>query len=93
MADYDIPSDLLDLQRAYFAADQRVQESGEGFPSAIDIANQEAEISDEQRSALIEARAARLDLVSELYRHPWFDTVDNTHEARMALRKAARATG
>lgn len=77
MADYDIPDDLLALQRAYDQADAKVQELSVG---------------DEHREALKDARAERLRLVEEIHRHQFWGTVDNRHSADMALKKAARAT-
>lgn len=76
MADYDIPPDLLQLQRAYDQADARVQDLSVG---------------DEHREALKTARAERLHLVEELHRHPFWSSVDNRHSADMALKKAARS--
>lgn len=76
MADYDIPDDLLALQRAYDQADARVQELVDG----------------DDREALKAARAERLRLVEELHRHPFWSSVDNRHSADMALKKAARST-
>lgn len=77
MADYDIPDDLLALQRAYDQADARVQELSVG---------------DEHREALAAARQERLAAVEALHRHPFWGTVDNRHSADMALKKAARST-
>ncbi|WP_030506344.1 hypothetical protein [Microbispora rosea] len=75
MADYDIPDDLLALQRAYDQADAKVQE---------------LLVGDEHREALAAARQERLAAVEALHRHPFWETVDNRHSADMALKKAAR---
>ncbi|GII34641.1 hypothetical protein [Planotetraspora mira] len=92
MADYDIPADLLDARRAFDEAQAGVEAALVGLPSPVDIANQEAEISDEQQAEIDEARAAHLELTMLLRGHPWWKTVDNAHEAQMALQKAAKTT-
>jgi|GEM_PF-2849627 len=87
----EIPADLLDLQRAFYEADARVQEVADAMPSPVAVLAGEAEVSEGQREELAAARAERLRIVDELYRHPWFTTVDDPHKARMALQKAARS--
>ncbi|WP_204074728.1 hypothetical protein [Planotetraspora phitsanulokensis] len=88
---YAFPADLLQAQRDFFAAEARVKELCDALPSSIDVANMEAEITDEQREALQAARAEQLDLVMKLHRHEWWSTVDNRHLAGLELRKAAKA--
>ena len=90
MADYEFPDDLLAAQRAYYKADEHVQEATDEMPSSVDVLAGQAEVTEKQRAKLTKAREARLLLVDELYRHPWFKTVDDPHKARMALQKAAR---
>jgi hypothetical protein len=75
MADYDIPDDLLALQRAYDTADARVQELVDG----------------DDRDGLKAARDERLAAVEALHRHPFWSSVDNRHQADMALKQAARS--
>jgi hypothetical protein len=89
-ADYDIPEDLLEAQRAFYAADARVRAAADAMPPAAAVLAGEAEVSEEQRRELADARAERLRLVDILYRHPWFQQVDDAHKARTALQKAAR---
>jgi len=49
MADYEFPPDLLDQQRAYDAADARVQEVTDALPSAQDAL--EGAMTDEQKGS------------------------------------------
>ncbi|WP_436759312.1 hypothetical protein [Streptosporangium sp. V21-05] len=93
MADYEIPEDLIEAQRAFYEADERVQAATDAMPSSVAVLAREAAVSEEQREELAAARAERLRLVDVLYRHPWFQTVDDPHKARMALQKAARGEG
>jgi hypothetical protein len=88
---YQVPEDLVQAKRDFFAAEARVKELGDAMPSPVDVANLEAEISDEQRDALQAARAAELDIVMTLHRHEWWGTVDNQREAWVALDQAAKA--
>jgi hypothetical protein len=76
---YEFPEDLLQAQRDFFAAEARVKELCDALPSSIDVANMEAEITDEQREALQAARAEELDIVMKLHRHEWWSTVDSRH--------------
>jgi hypothetical protein len=74
---YEFPEDLLQAQRDFYAAEARVHELVDAMPSSVDVANLEAEVSDEQREALEAARATRMDIVMTLHRHPWWETVEN----------------
>jgi hypothetical protein len=85
-----IPDDLIDLQRRFFTADAECERIAATLPRSTDIAAGRAEISPEQRAELEQARAERLRLVQEIYRHHWWSMVPNAHEARMAVRAAAR---
>jgi hypothetical protein len=88
---YTFPEDLFQAQRDFFAAEARVKEICDAMPSSLDVANLEAEITDEQREALQVARAVQVDIVMKLHRHEWWSTVDNRYEAGLELRKAAKA--
>jgi hypothetical protein len=90
VADYEPPEGLIAAQRAYYEADAAVQEVTASLPSGIAIAAGEAAITPEQRAALDAARAERGRLVDALYAHPWFETVDDPHAARMELQRRAR---
>jgi hypothetical protein len=89
VADYDFPPDLIDLQRAYDAADRRCEEAAAASPSATDIAAGAAEDLS-ARAALDEARAERLELAVKLQGHSFWAKVDSRVEAKQALRAAAR---
>ncbi|MGA4989845.1 hypothetical protein [Nonomuraea bangladeshensis] len=93
MADYDLPDDLIAAQKAFYAAEARCQELVDAEPAATAVVALEAEISDEQRRALADAREQRLQLVETLHRHPFWATVDTSDRIKVqaALRKAARA--
>lgn len=91
MADFDFPADLLDLQRAWYAADTRCEEISASHPSGRDVAAGVAEVAEEQRAELAQARAERLDLTEKLQRHPWWLEAGDVFAAKQALRAAARA--
>lgn len=95
MADYDIPPDLIDAQKAFYAAEQRCQTLVDAEPAATAIVALEAEISDEQRQALAEAREERLQAVERIHRHPFWGTVEAGDRVKVQaqLRQAARADG
>lgn len=90
VADYGFPPDLIDLQRAFDAADRECVEISAAMPSGVEIV--EGNIGDiaEQQAALKEARARRLELAEALQRHSFWGTVDNRFKAKDALRNAAR---
>lgn len=90
MSDYNFPPDLLELQRAFFAADARCEDIAATHPRAVDIAAGEAALSEDQREKLEQARAERLRLVEALQDHGWWSTVAGVQAARAELRKAAR---
>ncbi|MER7361962.1 hypothetical protein [Nonomuraea wenchangensis] len=62
-------------------------------PAAMAVVALEAEISDEQRQALADARERRLEVVETLHRHSFWATVEPSDRIKVqtALRKAARA--
>lgn len=88
MSDFDFPADLLELQRAYNAADARCVEIGNALPGARAI----IEGADVDFTELGQARAERLDLAVQLQQHPWWETLDKSNRVngRLALRKAAQ---
>lgn len=93
MADFDFPPDLLDLQRAWYAANTRCVEAGAALPSGRDVAAGVAEPTEQQQAELAEARAERLRITEALQGHGWWVTVEAKHKlpAKAALRVAARA--
>lgn len=90
VADFDFPDDLLDLQRAWYAADIRCVEAGAALPPARDVAAGVAEPTTGQQAELSEARAERLRVTEALQGHSWWATVEDRFGAKAALRKAAR---
>lgn len=93
MADYELPQDLIDAQKAFYAAEERCQELVDAEPSPVSVAALEAELSDEQRQALAAAREERLQAVEALHRHPFWATVEvgDKMKVQAKLREAARA--
>jgi hypothetical protein len=92
VADFDIPVDLVELQRAWYAADVRCQEISVVLPRAADVVAGVAEPTGQQRDELTAARAERLRLSEALQGHGWWADVEPEHrlEAKAALRDAAR---
>lgn len=90
VADYDFPDDLLQLQRAFDAAEERCVELAAALPSGMEIAEGTAGDIAEQQDELQQERANRLDLVVKLQGHPWWEASGNRFQAKEALRKAAR---
>jgi hypothetical protein len=90
VADYDFPADLLEAQRAFWAADTRVEEIGALFPPPTAIADGTAAAPEELRQALHEARADRGRHLDVLYGHSWWGGVDDQNKAREALKATAR---
>lgn len=93
MADFDFPPDLLDLQRAWYAADARCVEAGAALPSGRDVAAGVAEPTAEQQAELVKARTERLRITEAMQDHGWWATVESKHRlaAKATLRKAARS--
>ena len=91
MANYEFPTDLIDAQQAFQAADAKVAEIHARMPRPTAIAAGEATISDELAQAHEEARAERGRVLDVLYGHPWWLEIPREeHEAaRTALRQAA----
>ncbi|MFG2091656.1 MULTISPECIES: hypothetical protein [unclassified Spirillospora] len=90
MDGYYIPGDLIAAQGAYQLADEQCERISGALPRSADIADGRAEITARQESELSTARRERLRLVEELNGHPWWNSVDNRHLAKQALRKVAR---
>ncbi len=91
MADFDIPADLLDLQRAFYAADAECERIGNALPSSTEIYRG----ADVDWTLLDQARAKRMEILDRLHAHPWFDSLEDSRRsaARIALRAAARSSG
>ena len=90
MTDFEFPADLLDLQRAWYAADARCVEIAASHPPAVDVVAGTARVTDEQHAELKAARAARWALTMDLQDHDWWGMVEDRLAAKAALRKAAQ---
>lgn len=91
MADFDIPADLLDLQRSWYRVDARCEKIASSLPRAVDVVAGVAEPSSEQQAELAAARAERLRVTEALQDHDWWTTMDDRLAAKAALRDAARS--
>lgn len=93
MADYELPDDLIEAQRAFYEAEKRCQELVDAEPAPTAIAALEAELSDEQRQALAAAREERLQAVEVLHRHRFWRDVQagDKMKVQAKLREAAKA--
>ncbi|MBO3751515.1 hypothetical protein J5X84_36045 [Streptosporangiaceae bacterium NEAU-GS5] len=91
MADLEFPPELIEAQRAYWAAERRVADIVARLPSGSAIALGQAAVSEEDRRELAAARAERGRLIDQLYGHPFWQGHAAPEHAREALRRAARA--
>ncbi|GAA3311233.1 MULTISPECIES: hypothetical protein [Nonomuraea] len=91
MADFDPPTDLLELKRAFNVIDARCEEISAALPSNVAVLEGKAEFDVERQAELVEARSDRLRLVEEINRHPWWSAVDDRHAAWRALHQAAQS--
>ncbi|MDP4501092.1 hypothetical protein [Nonomuraea turcica] len=89
MVDYEPPSDLIDLRKAFLASEAMLAELRQTHPAPTAIAAGEAELSDDQRVEWAAALDELRRLAEEIGRHAWWAQVDNRHSAWMALRRAA----
>jgi hypothetical protein len=87
VSSYDIPDKLVDLERAFLAAEARCAELAAAAPKAVDIAAG-AEWPDRDRWD--EAFAELQQAAAAVQGDEWWSTVDNRHEARAALLAAAK---
>ncbi|MER6581825.1 hypothetical protein [Nonomuraea sp. NPDC001023] len=93
MADYELPQDLIDAQKAFYEAEARCAELVAAEPSPVSVAALEAELSDEQRQTLATAREERLQIVERIHRHPFWKDVEagDRTKVQARLREAAKA--
>ncbi|MFD1935631.1 MULTISPECIES: hypothetical protein [Nonomuraea] len=90
MADLDLPEDVIQAQRAYDAADARVQELAAALPASVTVVNGEAAFDEQAMADLIEARSERMRMLEALRDLPWWGTVPSKLDANRQLRSAAR---
>jgi hypothetical protein len=91
MPEFDLPSDLIELQREFLALDATCERLSASLPSNLAVLEGEAEPDLQGQAELEEARTNRLRVVEEVNAHPWWSGVPDRHAAWMALRKAAKA--
>ena len=89
VADDEFPPDLLEAQRAYYAADARVQEVTAALPSSQEIL--EGAMTDEQRQLLAEVREQRLVALEVLNNNPWWAGRRDRYAAWRRLQEAVKA--
>jgi predicted phage gp36 major capsid-like protein len=87
MSDFD---DLVELRRAFVAAEERLFAAGRALPPHAAVVAGEAEAaSEEQRQAWRAAQDECRRLAVQIQTHPWWATVDSRQAAERALRDAA----
>ncbi|GAA2411130.1 hypothetical protein GCM10010404_81310 [Nonomuraea africana] len=92
MADFDLPSDLVELKREWFAVDDHCRKLAGALPSNVAVLEGKAERDMEGEAALAEARAERLRILEQINSHPWWEEkASDRHQAWIALAKAARS--
>ena len=81
----------MQLRVAFLRADRRCNDLANALPTARDIINGVAEVSDAQAEELTAARSERLNAVMGIHRHPWWGTLPASDQAgaRNALQEAA----
>ncbi|WP_158713402.1 hypothetical protein [Streptomyces sp. NRRL F-525] len=84
-----IPGDLVAARRTFTQALAHCEDITAGLPSGAEIAAGRAEITEEQRNRLWEARERCRRLVGEMHDHSWWDLAGDRHAAREALLAAA----
>ncbi|MET8338015.1 hypothetical protein ABZV14_39930 [Streptosporangium canum] len=61
------------------------------LPSAVGIAAQEADVTEEQQREFDEARAEQGRCIDAIYGHSWWDDIADKYATKVALQKAAKA--
>lgn len=91
MTAFDLPADLVDLQRRFYEMDARCEAIGRTHPRPTDVGAGLAVISAEQHTELAAARAERLEVVEALNDHDWWASVTPADRAaaKAALRQAS----
>ncbi|GAA2657666.1 hypothetical protein GCM10010412_028520 [Nonomuraea recticatena] len=89
MADFDVPADLLELERDFLQLDDRCGKISAALPSPLAVLEGKADPDPEGQADLLEARSERLRIVEQIHRHPWWGGVSNRYDASMALRRLA----
>jgi hypothetical protein len=84
------PPEAIAAQQAFDRADAACWRIADALPSSVAVAAGEAEISDEQRAELQEARRARMEALWVLLAAKQWDGDGGPRAAEAALREAAR---
>ena len=85
MADDDVPEDLVQLKRSFWAADRQCADLADR-PDSPD-----AEVQTAMSAELAAARAERLRITTDMYAHPWWATQSNRYQADRKVAAAAKA--
>lgn len=86
---YELPGDLVRARTALTHAFAYSEELSSSLPSGRDLAAGRAEITSEQRTSVEGAREECRRLALAVHNHPWFESVANRCDARLALFTAA----
>jgi hypothetical protein len=89
VGEFVIPGDLVAARRTFTRALEHCADIAARLPRAADVVAGHAEITDDQRERLTDARDRCRRLAEEMHTHPWWETVGDRHAAREALTHAA----
>ena len=84
------PAEAIEAQRAFDRADAACRRIAAALPSSVAVANGEAEVSEEERAELQEARRARMEALWALLAVKRWEGDGGPRAAEAALRGAAR---
>ncbi|WP_194923194.1 hypothetical protein [Catenulispora pinisilvae] len=84
MADDDVPEDVVQLKRSFWAADKKCADLADR-PDSPD-----PEVQAAMSAELAAARAERLRITTDLYAHPWWATQSNRYQADRKVAAAAK---
>lgn len=91
VGDFDIPGDLIALQREKDERQAALEAFSRSLPTNAAIAAGAPPITEEQSERLNSERANCVRLAKELLSHPWWPKDETIHAAHAAVLKAARA--
>jgi hypothetical protein len=89
VGEFVIPGDLVAARRTFTRALEHCADIAARLPRAADVVAGRAEITDDQRERLADARERCRRLAEEMHTHPWWETAGDRHAAREALTHAA----
>jgi hypothetical protein len=85
VADDDVPEDLVQLKRSFWAADRECAALADR-PDSPD-----PEVQAAMHAELATVRAERLRITTDMYAHPWWSTQSNRYQADRTVAAAAKA--